>query len=219
MDRSLLHRWWYDFDRADRVRIVFMVLMQLAFVGAFLWAWSERAWFTMFVTAVALLIVWLPSVLARNLQLHLPLEFEFLLNLFIYASIFLGEVSGFYTRFWWWDIILHVGSGIALGFIGFLLLYSLYYTEKIRIQPALLALFSFSFALSLGTLWEVFEFAIDSLFGMNMQKSGLVDTMWDLIVDAVGALVAAVSGYVYVKYRRSGMGIFEHYLRLYFTTP
>lgn len=67
-------------------------------------------------------------------------------------------------------------------------------------KPGFVALFAFVFAVALGALWEVFEFAMDSLFGMNMQKailgdpSGLTDTMWDLIVDAAGALVIAVLG-------------------------
>lgn len=61
------------------------------------------------------------------------------------------------------------------------------------------------FALGVGALWEIFEFTMDSLFGMNMQKpmlgdpSGLTDTMWDLIVDATGALVISVLGWRYLK--------------------
>jgi uncharacterized membrane protein YjdF len=57
----------------------------------------------------------------------------------------------------------------------------------------------------MGTLWEIFEFTADSLFGSDMQKhmlgdqSGLTDTMWDLIVDAVGALIISVLGYGYLK--------------------
>lgn len=214
--KSTLEEWWHGYDRADKIRIVFMVLMQMAFVGAFFLAWHEGSWLSMFVIVIALCIVWLPAVLARNLSVHVPLEFEFLLNVFIYASIFLGEISGFYTRFWWWDVVLHAGSGIALGFVGFLLLYSLYHVEKVLLPPSLLAVFSFCFALSLGALWEIFEYTIDSIMGTNMQKSGLTDTMWDLIVDAVGAGIVAVSGYFYVRYQRSGMGIFEHYVRLYF---
>ncbi len=64
---------------------------------------------------------------------------------------------------------------------------------------------AFLFALGVGTLWEIFEFTMDSLFGMNMQKpmlgdpSGLTDTMWDLIVDAVGALVISILGWRYLR--------------------
>lgn len=66
-------------------------------------------------------------------------------------------------------------------------------------KPGFVALFTFMFAVGLGAIWEIFEFAMDSFFGMNMQKSGLVDTMWDLIVDSVGALVISVLGYGYLR--------------------
>lgn len=217
---ATLSTWRASFaamPRADRVRALFIALMQLALIGALALALYEREWLTAFICVIALWIVWMPPVLARNLKVHFPLEFSLLLNLFIYSSIFLGEIRGYYTRFWWWDIVLHAGSGIALGFIGFLILYSLYQTGRIVISPFLLAMFSFCFALSLGALWEIFEFTVDSTLGTNMQKSGLVDTMWDLIVDAIGALIVAVSGYVYVRYRRHGTGIFEYYLNAYFS--
>ena len=66
-------------------------------------------------------------------------------------------------------------------------------------KPAFVALFSFTFAIAIGSLWAIFEYSMDSLLGLNMQKSGLVDTMWDLIVDAVGAFVISVLGYFYMK--------------------
>jgi hypothetical protein len=65
-------------------------------------------------------------------------------------------------------------------------------------KPGFVALFAFMFAVGLGALWEIFEFGMDSLFGLNMQKSGLVDTMWDLIVDVAGALVISILGYGYL---------------------
>jgi hypothetical protein len=77
-----------------------------------------------------------------------------------------------------------------------------------------LALFSFCFALSLGALWEIFEFGMDSFLDLGMQKNSLVDTMWDLIVDTVGAAVVSLSGYFYVKYKKRG-GVFHYYLTSY----
>lgn len=208
---------WRRLSAADRFRVGFMLFMQVAFIAAFFLSLYERAWLTSFVAAVALLVVWLPSFLERSFQTHVPLEFELLLNIFIYGSIFLGEMQGFYTRFWWWDLVLHGGSGIALGFLGFLILFSLYRTERLDMRPSLLALFSFCFALALGVLWEIFEFLMDSAFGFSMQKSGLLDTMSDLIVNTIGAGIAAASGYFYMRYRWRGIGLFEHFLNAYFS--
>src|SRR5690606_11091243 len=115
-------------------------------------------------------------------------EFEVLALIFIFASLFLGEVRGYYIRYWWWDIALHTASGLLLGIWGFLLVYVLNESQDIEMQmkPRFVALFAFFFAVGCGALWEIFEFAMDQLFGMNMQKpmlndpSGLTDTMWDL---------------------------------------
>jgi uncharacterized membrane protein YjdF len=72
-------------------------------------------------------------------------------------------------------------------------------------RPGFIAFFAFCFAIAVGALWEIFEFAMDELVGTNMQKpflgdpSGLTDTMWDLIVNALGALAIALFGYLYMK--------------------
>ncbi len=66
-------------------------------------------------------------------------------------------------------------------------------------SPIYIAIITFGFAVMLGTLWEIFEFIADVLFGLNMQKSGQVDTMTDLLVNTAGASIAALTGYYYVK--------------------
>lgn len=97
--------------------------------------------------------------------------------------------------------MLHTFSGIILSFVGFILIYFLNRDENIDIllNPLFIAIFSFTFAVSIGVVWEIFEFSMDSLFGSNMQKSGLVDTMWDLIADCIGGSIAAYCGYNYLK--------------------
>jgi hypothetical protein len=87
-----------------------------------------------------------------------------------------------------------------MGLIGFLLVYIFYSTRRIRMAPLYVALVSFGFAVTIGTLWEIFEFTMDWLVNSNMQKSGLVDTMTDLMMDALGALLAALLGYRYTRY-------------------
>ena len=60
-------------------------------------------------------------------------------------------------------------------------------------------MFSFCFAVTLGVLWEIYEFSVDYLFGWNMQRSGINDTMTDLMVDALGAFAVSLLGYLYMK--------------------
>lgn len=161
----------------------------------------QGQWLTTATTAAIVFLTRAPSLLGRRLNLEIPRGFDLLAILFVFGSLFLGEVHGYYTRFWWWDAVLHAGSAGLLGIVGFLLVYLINQKElgNLGLRPSFLALFAFSFAVAAGVLWEVFEFAMDQLFGLNMQKSGLVDTMWDLIVDTLGAAFVAVLGYGYLK--------------------
>jgi hypothetical protein len=150
-----------------------------------------------------LVVTFLPRVLARGLELFVPPQLELMAIGFVFASVFLGETRDFYGRFWWWDVLLHATSGGLLGALGFLLVYVLNETPRIelRMRPRFLAVFAFCFAVTIGTAWEIFEFAVDRSFGTTMQKptprdpSGLTDTMEDLIVDAIGAAVVVALGY------------------------
>lgn len=198
----------------DRVQVGVIVVVQFVFMGAIALSIYEQAWLSLFICVLALLTIWLPILLARNVRVHLPLEFLLALNVFIYGALFLGEVRGYYTRFWWWDVVLHAGSGMALAVIGFLVLYALYRAGRFRASPILISIFSFSFSLALGALWEIFEFATDAVTGSNMQKSGLVDTMWDLIVNAASAFLVGVFGYFYIRrhHREARGGVFDYLL-------
>lgn len=97
--------------------------------------------------------------------------------------------------------MLHTSSGLNLGFVGFFALYFLNHEKNIDmyLSPVFIALFAFAFALCIGALWEIYEFSMDSILGLNMQKNGLVDTMWDLIADSLGGLIAATFSYFYIK--------------------
>lgn len=158
----------------------------------------EQDWFTLFIGVLTLLLTFLPYFIEKNYKIYLPIEFEFAIIIFLYIALFLGEIEEYFLKYAWWDIVAHGSSALALGFIGFMILYVLYKGEKIKSNPFFIAFFSFSFALAVGSLWEIFEFCIDVFFKANMQKSQL-DTMKDLIVDSTGALIASLTGYLYLK--------------------
>jgi len=79
----------------------------------------------------------------------------------------------------------------------------MYSRHEVDAKPLAIAIFSFSFAIAIGAIWEIFEFSMDQFFAMNMQKSGLVDTMGDLIVDTIGAILAAGIGFIYFKTKKT----------------
>ena len=176
-----------------------LVLQGVMLLGLAL-SFYEKQWLnTMLILGIFLLSL-LPRFLSRKMHIYIPPQFEMLAILFVFASVFLGEIRNFYFRYWWWDGMLHVGSGFLLGIFGFLLVYILNEEERIELhmKPRFVAFFSFAFAVTTGVLWEIFEFAMDGFFDLNMQKSGLIDTMWDLIVDTLGALFVSVLGYFYL---------------------
>ncbi len=94
---------------------------------------------------------------------------------------------------------MHSGSALGVGLIGFVLIFMLFEGNKYAAPPYALALLSFFVAMAIGAIWEIFEYSMDIWFGMNMQKSGLDDTMWDMIVNLVGATIAGLAGYFYLR--------------------
>lgn len=185
----------------------FRLLLQSIIALGFVLEIYERQWLNAAIVAAILLLTVLPTLFARGVKIVIPPQFELLAIAFIFASLYLGERRFFYARFWWWDLALHSTSGVLLGILGFLLVYVLNANPRIDVhmQPGFLAFFAFCFSITIGALWEVFEFAMDKLFGMNMQKpmfddpSGLTDTMWDLIVDAIGTLLVVFYGYIHMR--------------------
>lgn len=175
--------------------------LQAVLLGGVVLELLQGQWLTAVTTIGILIVTLLPLVLGRRFAVFIPAEFKLLAVVMVFASLFLGEVRDYFVRFWWWDIALHAASAFLLGILGFLLVFVLNQKEDIAVQMkrGFVALFAFVFALGLGTLWEIFEFGMDQTFGVNMQKSGLVDTMSDLIVDAAGALAMALLGYRYLK--------------------
>lgn len=165
---------------------------------------------------LALMVLMLPSVIAKKFKLQIPSMMLILFVLFLYCAVYLGEVRSFYYKISNWDTILHCFSGGMLGALGFSVVALLNNSDRIpvNLSPIFIAFFAFCFALMLGALWEIYEFAIDGIMRLNMQKyatesgvalvgrAALVDTMEDLIVDSIGAFVIACIGYISSKYKK-----------------
>ena len=179
--------------------------VMLALWGALLLAaiiaFGLGRWSLAFVSLATFLLAILPALLAHRYSITLPVPFLFATTLFVFASVFLGEAFGFYESVWWWDLALHGSSAIGFGLIGFLFIFMIFEGDKFAAPPIAICFLSFCLAMTVGSLWELFEYAMDRGFGLNMQKSGLDDTMGDLIVNSIGAGIAATSGYSYLKGR------------------
>jgi len=173
--------------------------LRLTLIAAAVLAIIYGSWFNLLIIVITLVFTFLPHLLEKKYKIYIPLDFEFVIIFFVYASLFLGEVRDFYGRFWWWDVFLHTFSAIAFCFLGFIAFFLLFKAEKIKSRPVWIAIFSFCFSVTIAVLWEIFEFIMDQAFGFNMQKSGLYDTMGDLISASVSSLLVTAVGYIYLK--------------------
>lgn len=165
---------------------------------------ASANWSLAAVGFITFLLTLLPVFFRNRFSVKLPVSFVSMIVIFIFATIFLGEAFDFYEQYWWWDILLHGGSAVGFGLFSFLLVFMLFQGDRYSAPPIAIAFITFSCAVAVGVSWEILEFAVDELFGFNMQKSGLQDTMWDLIVDCLGASLAALAGFFYVKGRELG---------------
>jgi hypothetical protein len=183
--------------------------------AATIFALFTQHWSNVFVSVTALFLTVLPAIFSERFRIQLPLSFLAAISLFVFGTLFLGEVFDFYERYWWWDVLLHGASAIGFSLIGFLFVFYLFQGDRYAAPPWALAFIGFCFAMTIGTGWEIFEFTMDRVFGLNMQKSGLSDTMGDLLVDLVGATIGALAGFFWMLGRQHGLsGIIEEFITL-----
>jgi uncharacterized membrane protein YjdF len=190
-------------------RSALTIILLFTLIVAFIFAIIQNNWVSVIFIFVIACLIFLPMMIARLSHIDLPIALEMFAVIFIYASLFLGELNNYYAKFFWWDILLHIGAGLAFGVMGFIILYILYKTKKVKTSPKMIAMFTFAFALAIGALWEIVEFSIDQLFGpisnhafmqTQVNNCGLIDTMKDLIDDSIGALFTSIMGYLYLKW-------------------
>ncbi len=192
---------------ATRVRRWTVIVLQVILAIELVATLYNQQWFNAFLVLTIMFITLGPLVFASHMPVQIPPEFHLMTIIFVFASLFLGEIRSYYLRIWWWDIALHASSGLLLGIFGFLLVYVLNENKRVDLylRPRFVALFAFLFAVAMGGIWEIFEFSMDRLLGTQMQKpmlgdtSGLTDTMWDLILDTLGGLAIATLGWWYMR--------------------
>jgi hypothetical protein len=182
----------------------FTLAIQAALVLALLLFVRGGDWENVFLTLTVIALTLIPAFVWRRYRIYLPPELQLVAVVFVFLSLFLGSARDYYYLYWWWDIVLHTGSGFLLGLVGFVAIYLLNHTDRLpkEVRPAFRCFFGVTFAVTLGVLWEIFEFAVDSIWPeVNMQsnESGVKDTMYDLIVDTAGAVVVALMGWAYYR--------------------
>lgn len=224
------------------VYVILRALVLLVMVLQFL----NKNYENVFLCLLTLFLFIVPSIIQLQFRIELPKTLEIIILLFIFSAEILGEITSFYILFPMWDTVLHTLNGFLAAAIGFSLVDLLNRSERLefRLSPLFMAVVAFCFSMTIGVLWEFFEFAMDQLMGTDMQKDtvihafrsvmldptksnipvlvdgieevvingkplgvggyldiGLIDTMEDLFVNFIGAVLFSLFGFFYVKTR------------------
>lgn len=211
--------------KKNRSSMIITNLVRIALIFTYIRGWVMQDHSQDFLIILTFIMTYYPSVLEKRFGVYLPNTLQIIITLFIFSAQVLGEMNGFYDKIPWWDTMLHATSGTILGLLGFMFVYLL--NEKgdanVNLSPIFVVIFAFCFAITMGVFWEFFEFASDRLLGYNMQRfrlpgeDGLVDTMEDLIVDTIGAGVACIFGWIYMK--KQNDTLFNNYFDRWFRQP
>ena len=145
----------------------------------------RQEYMNVFLCALSLILMVMPSIIAKKLEIVLPSTLEIIILLFIFAAEILGELNSFYVRVPHWDTMLHTINGFLCAAVGFALVDMLNRNERFSIQlsPLYLALVSFCFSMTIGVLWEFFEFSGDCFLGMDMQKDTVLNAIHSVNLD------------------------------------
>lgn len=133
---------------------------------------------------LSLLLLLVPFFIQKNFKITLPNTLEIIILLFIFSAEILGEIQNFYGIFPFWDTMLHTINGFLAAAVGFSLINLLNKnSEKFNLSPVYLCLVAFCFSMTIGVLWEFFEFASDKVLSIDMQKDRVVDKISSVELD------------------------------------
>ncbi|CAH0542544.1 hypothetical protein [Oscillospiraceae bacterium] len=163
------------------VYLVLRLIVLVSLVSAILRQEYESA----FVCVLVLFLFMLPFFIQKNFGICLPSTLEIIILLFIFAAEILGELQSYFIQYPYWDTMLHTTNGFLCAAVGFSLIDILNRDAKIKftLSPVYVALAAFCFSMTIGVLWEFFEFGMDRLFHMDMQKDTIVHTISSVMLD------------------------------------
>ena len=167
-----------------RILVIVMMILQLL----------NRNYENVFLCALTLVLLIMPSLVQITFKVELPTTLEIIILIFIFAAEILGEISEFYLVFPFWDSVLHTLNGFLAAAIGFSMVDLLNRSEKImfNLSPLFMAIVAFCFSMTIGVVWEFFEFMMDQVIGYDMQKDTIIHTISSVTLDPAGRNVPYV---------------------------
>lgn len=253
MKKEKKKRWTEEQYKHKKSSIIVYLVLRFLVILCLIGQILHQDWNNVFLCVLTLVLFTIPDIIDKRLHIALPNTLEIIILLFIFSAEILGEIQNFYGFFTHWDTILHTINGFLCAAIGFSLIDILNRNEKFHIQlsPAFVALVAFCFSMTVGVLWEFFEYGLDQTTRTDTQKDtivqsissvslqpegknipvvidqidhtvvfytkdgleqqitipggyldiGIHDTMKDLLVNLLGAIVFSIFGLLYIKNR------------------
>ena len=171
-----------DFDK--KTITVYFVLRLLVIIVMIIQIFHKN-WEAVFLCFLTLVLFLIPFFIDKKWNIDLPTPLEIIILLFIFAAEILGEIQNFYGIFPYWDLLLHTLNGFLCAAIGFSLIDILNEHKKkpFRLSPFYLALVAFCFSMTIGVLWEFFEYGVDKIMKYDMQKDQIVTEISSVLIN------------------------------------
>ena len=189
--------------------IVYFTLRALVIVVMVLQIFN-RNYENVFLCLLTLLLLVVPSLVQVTMKIELPTTLEIIILVFIFAAEILGEIQEFYILFPFWDTVLHTLNGFLAAAIGFSMVDLLNRSERMmfKLSPLFMAIVAFCFSMTIGVVWEFFEFGMDQLFHTDMQKDTIVHAVYSVLLDPAGGNRAAgITGITQVVVNGQDLGL------------
>lgn len=160
-------------------------ILHILVIGVAVRAAFSQHWESFFTCMLTLILFLAPAFAEKKLHIRLPTVLEITLLIFIFCAEVLGEIACFYIRYPLWDTMLHTVNGFLFAAFGFCLVDLLNENRRCecRLSPLFLAVTAFCFSMTIGVFWEFFEFAMDHLFALDMQKDTLLTGFHSVLLD------------------------------------
>ena len=180
-----LYRQLIDEIKENKSTFVIFVILRILVIIVGVRQFFVGNYENVFLCAATLVLFMVPAFIEKLFKVHLPSILEIVVLVFIFAAEILGEISDYYVKFAFWDTMLHVTTGFLAAAVGLSLIDILNRSTRIglSLSPLFVALVSFCFSMTIGVLWEFFEFGADVLFLTDMQKDTVVTNISSVLLN------------------------------------
>lgn len=203
-------RWRSYLEGKSKLTVALYAIVRIIVLGVLVRSIFTGQLESVYTCLLTLFLLFLPAIVSQKLHIQLPTGLEVTLIVFIFAAEILGELACFYVTVPFWDKALHTTSGFIYAAVGYSMADILNRDHRVSFQlsPIFLALVAFCFSMTIGALWEIFEFSVDRLFMKDMQKDTVVNVITSVALDPTNSNIPiTISGITDVAVNGQSLGL------------